>query len=65
LGVALVQRCLTEDYLEAGKLVIPFTEVVHNDRGYYFCYPESLRRTDAVEAFSAWLVKHGEISDAT
>jgi DNA-binding transcriptional LysR family regulator len=56
---------LTEDYLEAGKLVIPFTEVVHNDRGYYFCYPESLRRTDAVEAFRAWLVKHGEISDAT
>ena len=65
LGVALVQRCLIEDYLEAGKLVIPFAQVVHNDRGYYFCYPESLRRTYAVEAFRAWLVRHGEISDAT
>lgn len=64
LGVALVQRCLIEDYLEAGKLVIPFPERVNNDRGYYFCYPEALRRTPAVEALGAWLVKHGALSDA-
>lgn len=64
LGVALVQRCLIDDYLKAGKLVIPFPELVNNDRGYYLCYPESLRRTPAVEALEAWLVKHGKISDA-
>lgn len=64
LGIAMVQRCLIEDYLEAGKLVIPFAERVNNDRGYFFCYPESLRRTPAVEALGAWLVKHGELSDA-
>lgn len=63
LGIALVQRCLIEDYLESGKLVIPFQELVHNDRGYYFCYPESLRRTPAVEKLGSWLVEQGKFSD--
>jgi LysR family glycine cleavage system transcriptional activator len=59
LGVALVQRCLVDDYLAAGKLVIAYPKRVMNDRGYYLCYPETLRRSPAVIALRAWLQEQG------
>ncbi len=59
MGFALVQRCLVDDYLAAGKLVIAYPKRVMNDRGYYLCYPETLRRSPAVVALRSWLQEQG------
>jgi LysR family glycine cleavage system transcriptional activator len=59
VGFALVQRCLIDDYLAAGKLVIAYPKRVMNDRAYYLCYPETLRRSPAVIALRVWLQEQG------
>ena len=59
LGVAVVQRCLIDDHLLAGRLAIAWPEQVLNDRGYYLCYPEALRRSPAVIALRGWLQEQG------
>ncbi len=62
MGVALVQRCLVDDYLASGKLVVAWPQLVENERGYYFCYPEVLRRAPAVVALRQWLLTQGAAS---
>lgn len=62
MGVALVQRCLVDDYLASGKLVVALPQLVENERGYYFCYPEVLRRAPAIVAMRQWLLAQGAAS---
>lgn len=62
MGVALVQRCLVDDYLASGKLVVAWPQLVENERGYYFCYPEALRRAPAIVAMRQWLLTQGAAS---
>jgi DNA-binding transcriptional LysR family regulator len=62
MGVALVQRCLVDDYLASGKLVVALPQMIENERGYYFCYPEVLRRAPAIVALREWLITQGAAS---
>jgi len=55
LGVAVVQRCLVDEHLVSGKLALAHPLHVVNDRGYFLCYPEALRRSPALASFRAWL----------
>ena len=60
MGIALVQRCLADQYLAAGKLVIAYPQCVSNDRGYFLCYPQALRRSPALVAFRGWVMAQGQ-----
>jgi len=59
MGIALVQRCLIDDYLHTGRLVIAHPLRALNDRGYHLCYPEALRRSPALVALRDWLQAQG------
>jgi DNA-binding transcriptional LysR family regulator len=59
LGLAVVQRCLMDEHLQAGTLVIAHPQRVINDRGYHLCYPEALRRAPALVALRNWLQAQG------
>lgn len=59
MGIALVQRCLIDDYLDSGRLVIAHPLRANNDRGYHLCYPEALRRSPALIALRDWLQAQG------
>lgn len=59
LGLAVVQRCLVEEHLLSGKLALAHPLHVVNDRGYYLCYPEALRRSTALASFRTWLQAQG------
>lgn len=60
MGIVLVQRCLADQYLAAGKLVIAYPQCVSNDRGYFLCYPQALRRSPALVAFRSWVIAQGQ-----
>lgn len=60
LGVAVVQRCLVEEHLLSGQLVLAHPLHVVNDRGYYLCYPEALRRSPALASFRSWLLAQAQ-----
>lgn len=59
LGVAVVQRCLIDDYLLSGRLVLAHPRHVVNDRGYHLCYPQALRRSAALTCLRQWLQDQG------
>lgn len=59
MGIAVVQRCLIDDHLLAGRLAIAHPGRVDNHRGYYLCYPEPLRRAPAIVALRNWLQQQG------
>lgn len=57
LGVAVVQRCLVEEALQAGRIAVPVDRPVLNTRGYYLCRPRAgLARRPALAAFREWLL---------
>ncbi|MBO9679166.1 MAG: LysR family transcriptional regulator [Acidovorax sp.] len=56
LGVAVVQRCLVEEDLAAGRIAIAIDRPVALDRGYYLCRPAQRPANGAFEAFRAWLL---------
>lgn len=64
MGAAVVQRCLIDDYLEAGRLVVACPQSADNDRGYYLCYPDVLRRSPALLALRSWLMEQGQQASA-
>ena len=41
LGVAVVQRCLVEDDLTAGRIAIALDRPVQSSRGYHLCHAAS------------------------
>ena len=59
LGIALVQRCLIDDHLQTGRLVIAYPHAVSNERGYFLCYAQALRRSPALMAFRRWVMAQG------
>lgn len=56
MGVAVVQQCMVEADLAAGRLVMPVPGVALTGRGYYLCTRRSLGPHPAAEAFSAWVL---------
>lgn len=56
LGVAVVQRCLVEADLAAGRIALAVEHPVQLDRGYYLCRPAARGEPPALESFRAWLL---------
>lgn len=55
MGVAVVQRCLIEDDLAAGRVAIPIHRPFQIERGYFLCQPASRPPSHALQDFTAWL----------
>ncbi|MGB3288216.1 MAG: LysR substrate-binding domain-containing protein [Burkholderiaceae bacterium] len=55
LGVALVPRFLVRDDLASGSLVAPSSGVLAVSEAYFFSYPASSERSEALMAFESWL----------
>jgi len=56
LGIAIVRRCLVDDYLEAGKLEIPWHADVMNTHGYHLVYSSTRRHMNSLRVFREWLL---------
>jgi LysR family glycine cleavage system transcriptional activator len=56
LGVAVVQRCLVEADLAAGRIALAWNQGVALPRAYYLCSPLQRPPHAALMAFRAWLV---------
>ncbi len=55
LGVGLVPRFLARPALDAGTLATPVPYSLAVPQGYFFCYPQSDERSEALRVFEAWL----------
>ena len=56
LGVAVVQRCLVESELAAGRIAIALDRPVHTGRGYYLCHALGRPAHPALALLSRWLL---------
>ncbi len=65
MGVAVVQQCMVEADLAAGRLVMPVTGVAITPRGYYLCRRRALGPHPAVEAFSDWVRAEARATQAS
>ncbi|CAG9176792.1 LysR family transcriptional regulator [Cupriavidus pampae] len=57
LGIALIPRCLIEEELATGALVIAHPAQVLAKKGYYLCYPEQKVHMPALQIFRTWLME--------
>lgn len=57
MGVAVVQRCLIEDDLAAGRVAIPIHRPFQIERGYFLCQPASRPPSHALQDFEQWLLQ--------
>lgn len=58
MGIAVLQRCLVRDDLEAGRVVAPFPDLpIRIDRGYHLCAPAQRRDHYALACFRRWLLE--------
>jgi DNA-binding transcriptional LysR family regulator len=65
LGVAVVQRCLVEDDLAAGRIAIALDRPVRSNRGYHLCYAASKSDFRVLASFRQWLLEQGPGAPAT
>jgi LysR family glycine cleavage system transcriptional activator len=63
MGVAVVQKCMVEADLAAGRLVIPVAGSASTGRGYYLCRRLALGAHPAADLFSAWVRAQAEASE--
>jgi LysR family glycine cleavage system transcriptional activator len=54
-GVAITDRTLVREDVEARRLVTPFDLAVPTGSRYYFVYPECVAQQQKVQLFSAWM----------
>ncbi|MHC0508632.1 LysR substrate-binding domain-containing protein [Achromobacter aegrifaciens] len=58
MGIAVLQRCLVRDDLQAGRVVAPFPNLpIRIDRGYHLCAPAQRRDHYALACFRRWLLE--------
>ncbi|PLC50663.1 LysR family transcriptional regulator [Pollutimonas subterranea] len=57
MGIAVLQRCLVRDEIDAGRVATPFDIPVSLDRGYVLCCPQQRKDHPALSAFRAWLLE--------
>ncbi|WP_445659143.1 LysR substrate-binding domain-containing protein [Achromobacter sp. NCFB-sbj8-Ac1-l] len=57
MGIAVLQRCLVQDDLQAGHVASPFPDLrVTIARGYHLCAPPQRRDHPALACFREWLL---------
>lgn len=57
LGIAIADRHIIHDDLEAGRLIAPFQASIAHDSGYYLVYPHERGRHPKSIAFREWLLR--------
>ncbi|MBY4895805.1 LysR family transcriptional regulator [Cupriavidus sp. AU9028] len=57
LGIALIPRCLIEQELATGALVVAHPARVLSSKGYYLCYPEQKKHLPALQIFRQWVME--------
>ena len=57
MGVAVVQRCLIEADLAAGRVVVPVQHPFRIERGYFLCRPAQRPAHPALEDLRHWLME--------
>jgi DNA-binding transcriptional LysR family regulator len=62
MGVAVVQQCMVEADLAAGRLAMPVPGVAKTGRGYFLCRRRSQPVHPAAEVFSDWLAQQASAS---
>lgn len=64
LGVAVVQRCLVETDLAAGRVAVAIhlPRPVELDRGYHLCLPSARVHEPALSTLRAWLLAQAQAS---
>lgn len=55
MGVAVVQRCMVQAELDAGRLVVPVAGEACTGRGYYLCRRRASAGAPAAQAFALWV----------
>lgn len=61
LGIALIPRCLIEEELATGALVVAHSARVLATKGYYLCYPEQKAHLPALQTFRQWLMENVDV----
>lgn len=56
LGVAIIDRSLAADYLERGRVVIPFADTLPSTNGYYLVYPSRRENEPRLAALRDWIL---------
>ncbi|WP_026035775.1 LysR substrate-binding domain-containing protein [Cupriavidus sp. BIS7] len=64
MGVAVLQRCLVRDALQASQVVAPFDLPIELNRGYFLCAPRERRDHLALHVFRDWLLSAAAIDIA-
>lgn len=62
MGTALVPRCLVEEDLRDGRLVMPVPVTVDSRRGYYLCRRRAAAAHPAADVFSEWVRAQAALS---
>ena len=57
IGIAVLQRSLIHDEIEAGRVVTPFDIPVSLERGYVLCCPQQRKDHPALKAFREWILE--------
>ncbi|OGB24286.1 MAG: hypothetical protein A3I66_16005 [Burkholderiales bacterium RIFCSPLOWO2_02_FULL_57_36] len=57
LGIALMARCLIEEELREGTLILLVEQPMKTEYGYYLVYPRDQYPSIALERFSDWLLE--------
>ena len=72
MGIAVLQRCLVQEEIDSGRVVVPFDLPVCLQHGYILCSPERHNGYPALVAFREWLLEvadegraHEPVQDAT
>ena len=71
MGIAVLQRCLVHDEINAGEVALPFDVPVSLERGYVLCCPKQRQDHPGLSAFRTWILdeaangSHSPHGDAT
>lgn len=57
MGIAVLQRCLVRDAIQAGQVAAPFDLPITLNRGYFLCTPREKRDHPALSVFRDWLLE--------
>lgn len=63
MGMAVVQQCMVEADLAAGRLVMPVPGSASTGRGYYLCRRRALGAHPAAELFGGWVRAQAALSE--
>ena len=64
MGVAVVQRCLIEEDLASGRIVVPVQRAFRIERGYFLCRPAQRPASAELQDFRHWVLEQAALDRA-